>query len=163
MCAMKAMLSLSAHLPEVRIGAGEVLVHEGGTPGSVWVLVSGRLRVCKGQVEVNQVDEPGMLIGEISSLLGSAYTATVQAVEPTVLRYAADGPGLLASHPEIMRLVAVGLAGRLHVVTTYLADLKTQYGDAPGLSMVSEVLNRLARHEAPLLRPGSVREPDPDY
>ena len=40
-------------------------------------------------------------------------------------------------------MVAVGLAERLNVATSYLADLKVQYGDAPGLSMVSEVLSRL--------------------
>jgi hypothetical protein len=79
------------------------------------------------------------------------------------LRYAADGHALLASDPAITRLVAVGLAERLNLVTTYLADLKHQYGDAPGLAMVSEVLSRLAQRQAPIARPGSARDPDPDY
>ena len=48
-------------------------------------------------------------------------------------------------------------------VTTYLADLTHQYGDAPGLSMVSDVLSRLAQPRGPLASPGSVREPDPAY
>ena len=60
-------------------------------------------------------------------------------------------------------LVADGLAERLNFVTTYLADLKLQYGDAPGLSMVSDVLQRLAHRQGPAARPGSARDPDPEY
>ena len=45
----------------------------------------------------------------------------------------------------------------------YLADLKEQYGDAPGLSMVSDVLTTLSHHGQPAARPGSARDPDPDY
>jgi hypothetical protein len=60
-------------------------------------------------------------------------------------------------------LVAVGLAERLNFVTTYLADRNHQYSDAPGLSMVSDVLTRLAQRTGPVARPGSAREPDPAY
>jgi len=48
-------------------------------------------------------------------------------------------------------------------VSTYLADLKHQYADSPGLSMVSDVLGRLATHPHPAVQPGSARDPDPDY
>jgi len=157
------MLSLSAHLPEVRLAPGEVVVNEGGTSGALWVLVSGSLQVRKGSVVVNTIARPGALIGEVSALLDTAYSATVEALEPTVLRHAADGQALLASDPRITRLVAVGLAERLNFVTTYLADLKHQYGDAPGLTMVSDVLNQLAQRQAPKARPGSARDPDPAY
>jgi CRP/FNR family cyclic AMP-dependent transcriptional regulator len=59
--------------------------------------------------------------------------------------------------------VAEGLAERLAFVTTYLADLKHQYGDAPGLAMVGQVLSELAQRQGPTARPGSLRDPDPDY
>ena len=48
-------------------------------------------------------------------------------------------------------------------MTSYLADLKNQYGDAPGLTMVSEVLSLLAQRQVPAARPGSARDPDPEY
>jgi len=160
---MSDMLSLSAHLPEVEFAAGETVVREGGSTGGIWVLVSGALQVRKGDSVVNTVTRPGALIGEISVLLNSAFTATVEATERSVMRHAADGQALLSSDPAITRLVAVGLAERLSFVTTYLADLKHQYGDAPGLSMVSEVLSQLAQRQAPLARPGSARDPNPDY
>ena len=160
---MKDMLALSAHLPEVELAPGAIVVREGDAGGALWILVRGALQVRKGTALVNTVTRPGALVGEISLLLGTAYTATVEATEPSLLRYAADGHALLASDPAITRLVAVGLAERLNLVTTYLADLKHQYGDAPGLAMVSDVLSRLAQRQAPIARRGSARDPDPDY
>jgi CRP/FNR family cyclic AMP-dependent transcriptional regulator len=157
------MLTLAAHLPEVHYAPGDAIVREGGSAGGIWVLVSGALRVTKGGVLVNTITEPGALIGEISVLLGSVYSATVEVAEPAVLRYAADGQAFLSSDAEIAKFVAVGLASRLNFVTTYLADLKHQYGDAPGLSMVPEVLRKLSQRQVPVARPGSARDPDPEY
>ena len=160
---MQDMLSLSASLPAVAFAAGDVVVEEGGASGALWVLVSGALRVRKGPVVVNTVTRPGALIGEIAVLLDGVNGATVEATEPSVLRHAADGKALLASDPAIARLVAIGLAERLNVVTTYLADLKRQYAGAPGLAMVSDVLAQLAATQRPRARPGSARDPDPEY
>lgn len=160
---MNDMLALASHLPEVAFAAGDVVVREGGEPGGIWVLVSGTLAISKAGVPINVLSRPGTLIGEVSALLGANYTATVTAQERCVMRHAADGPALLARDPAITRLVAIGLAERLNFVTTYLADLKQQYADAPGLAMVSDVLGRLAQRQGPVARPGSARDADPDY
>jgi hypothetical protein len=63
----------------------------------------------------------------------------------------------------VLRVVAQGLAERLAFVTTYLADLRHQYGDAPGLAMVGQVLTELSQRQVPTARPGSARDPDPEY
>jgi len=160
---MSDMLALSAALPAVEFGPGDVVIEEGGLAGALWILVSGALQVRKGAVVVNTVTRPGALIGEIAVLLDTANTATVVATQRSVLRHAVDGRTLLESDPRIARHVAMGLAERLNFVTTYLADLKQQYGDAPGLSMVSDVLAQLAERQAPKARPGSARDPDPEY
>lgn len=157
------MLTLSADWPQVTLAAGDVLISEGGQGGAIWVLVEGELQVRKGDVVVNTINHPGALIGEVSVLLDRTQTATVEATEPTRLRYVDDGNALLANDPLVTRLVAVGLAERLTFVTTYLADLTHQYGDAPGLAMVSDVLNNLERRTGPRATPGSARDPDPDY
>jgi len=157
------ILALSAHLPVVDLDPGEVLVSEGGPAGGIWVLVSGALRVLKGDVPVSTVSSPGALIGEISVLLGTVHGATVEATEPSRLRHAADGHALLDGDPAITRLVAVGLAERLNVINAYLADLLIQYGDVPGLSMVSDVLTQLAVRQGPEASPGSARDPDPEH
>ena len=156
------MLVLAAHLPEIELLPGEAVVHEGGQSGGLWVLVAGALEVRKGDIVVNTITEAGALIGEISLLLGTDHGATVQATVPSRLRFAADGPALLGD-PEITKIVAIGLAKRLNAVSTYLADLKDQYGDAPGLSMVSDVLSRISQQQIAPARPGSARDPDPDY
>ena len=73
-----------------------------------------------------------------------------------------EAQALLLDDPEVTRLLAVGLAERLNFVTSYLADLKEQYGDVPGLSMVPDVLSRLSEHHSGAL-PGSARDPEPEY
>jgi len=160
---MDDMLALTMHLPVIQYEAGDVVITEGGDSAGVWILQSGSLRVIKSGKEVNRVSQPGALIGEMSILLGIPDSATVEAAESCVMRYAADGEALLTSDPRIIHLVAVGLAERLNFVTTYLADLKQQYGDAPGLAMVPDVLRQLAQRQGPVARPGSVRDPEPDY
>jgi CRP/FNR family cyclic AMP-dependent transcriptional regulator len=156
-------LALTAHLPEVDLAPGDVVVREGGTSSSLWILVSGALRVVKGDVAVNTIVEPGAVIGEMSLLLGVRHSATVEATEPSQLRFAANGHALLDGNPEFTKLVAVGLAERLAYVTTYLADVTRQYGDTPGLEMVSSVLNELEQRKGPRAESGSMREPNPEY
>jgi CRP/FNR family cyclic AMP-dependent transcriptional regulator len=163
MAPMNDMLALSEGLPEVTFAPGETVVREGGAAGGIWVLVSGDLQVRKGDAVVNTVSRPGALVGEVSVLLDTAYSATVEATEPSVLRYAVDGRALLTRDPAITLLVAKGLAERLNFVTTYLADLKQQYGDAPGLAMVSDVMRELAQLQGPSARAGSARDPAPEY
>jgi CRP/FNR family transcriptional regulator, cyclic AMP receptor protein len=160
---MDDLLRFSTDLPEVEFDAGDVIMAEGSPSSSVWVLVSGGLSISKGGAEVTTVTRPGSVIGEISVLLESAPTATVTASVPSRLREAEDGRAFLFSNDEITRVVAVGLAARLNFVTSYLADLKQQYGDAPGLSMVPAVLRRLAERQAPAAISGSSRDPQPEY
>lgn len=157
------MLALSEHLPEIEVPTGHVLVEEGGSAGSIWVLVSGSLQVLKGDVPVNTITRPGAVVGEISVLLGTRSAASVVALAPCRLRHAEDGKGLLLDDPGVTRLLAVGLAERLNFVTSYLADLKEQYGDAPGLAMVPDVLGRLTGQQGSGAHPGSARDPEPEY
>ena len=160
---MADMLELTEHLPEIEYAPGEVIMREGGESSGVWILRSGALQILKNGEEVNAVTRPGALIGEMSILLGIPDSATVQASEPSVLRYADDGEAFLASDARIIHLVAAGLAERLNFVTSYLADPKHQYGDAPGLAMIPDVLRQLADRQGPKAQPGSARDPDPDY
>jgi CRP/FNR family transcriptional regulator, cyclic AMP receptor protein len=160
---MPDMLELAAHLPAITVQPGEVLCSEGDAGGPIWVLVDGSLTVTKSGAEVNAIHQAGSIIGEIAVLTGNGPSATVVARTPCTLRYAADGAAFLRSNPEISTHVATGLARRLDFVTTYLADLKNQYGDAPGLAMVGEVLQRLSMRQVAPARPGSARETDPPY
>ncbi len=160
---MVSMLELVDDLPEVELGLGDVLCAQGERSGSIWILVDGALSVTKGGIEINRIERPGATIGEVAVLLGIGNSATVTASTPCRLRVATDGTALLESSPLITTRVAAGLAERLDFVSTYLADLKHQYGDAPGLAMVGAVLDQLASRQGPPVRPGSARDPDPEY
>lgn len=159
---MHELLQRSAHLPEVSLAPGDLVVKEGERSNGLWILVSGQLRIEKAGMTINTVRRPGAAIGEISLLLDAPHGATVVASEASVVRHAADGHAFLAD-PAVMRLVAAELAERLNFVSTYLADLKNQYGDSPGLAMVSDVLRHLAHRQGPAAQAGSARDPDPDY
>jgi CRP-like cAMP-binding protein len=76
---MDDMLKHTIGLPEIALAPGDTVVREGDAGGGLWILVSGALRVSKGGVSVNVVNRPGAVIGEISLLLDSPYTATVVA------------------------------------------------------------------------------------
>ncbi len=157
------MLALTQHLPEIELGPEEIVVAEGSRSGAIWVLVSGALRVRKGEVPVNTITHAGAVVGEISVLLGTSHGATVETSAQSRLRFAEDGQALLQANPAITTMVAAGLAERLNFVTSYLADLKVQYGEAPGLSIVSNVLTMIAQRQSVPARPGSARDPDPEY
>jgi CRP-like cAMP-binding protein len=159
---MTDLLAFCGDLPEVVVEPGTVVVREGDAGGGIWILEDGALQVRKGDTLVNAIDRPGAVIGEISVLLGTPYGATVEATAPSRLRRAVDGAAFLGD-PDVVRLIAAGLAERLNYVTAYLADLKLQYGDAPGLSMVGTVLARLAQNQHTPVRGGSARDPDPEY
>jgi CRP-like cAMP-binding protein len=158
---MVDLLHLSSHLPEVDIDTGHEILREGERTGAIWILVSGELRVLRGTTVVDWIDQPGAVIGEMAVLLDTAATASVEASEPSRLRYASNGEEFLAN-PTVTRLVAIGLAERLNLVTTYLADLQDQYGEAPEMDMVREILQRLMDRQMRVSPPGSVRDPDPD-
>jgi CRP-like cAMP-binding protein len=160
---MHELLALCADLPVVHVDAGAVVVREGDAGGALWILEDGTLEVRKGDTVVNRIDQPGAMVGEVSVLLGAPSGATVEATEASRFRHASDGPAFVFGDPAVLRLIAVGLAERLNYVTAYLADLKEQYGDAPGLSMVGTVLSRLAQAQDRPVRGGSARDPDPEY
>jgi CRP/FNR family transcriptional regulator, cyclic AMP receptor protein len=161
---VREVLELTVGLPRRSLAAGETVVVEGEPTGVLYVLESGSLEVRRGDVTVAVLDRPGAVVGEMAVLLGAAPTASVVASGEAVLRVADDGAAFLASRPEIGLLVARMLAERLHLVTTYLADLKQQYGGTgTQLGLVSEVLSSLTGSAGSNSEPGSEREPDPMY
>lgn len=160
---MADLLTLSAHLPVVGLEQGAYLVRDGERTGSIWILEEGSLEILKAGVLINTISRAGTAFGEIAAVLGSNHSASVRAAAPCRLRYAQDGRGFLLGNPDVLLLVTAGLAERLDLVTGYLADLRNQYADAPGVTMVAEVLGSLVGSQAGTVRSGSLRDPDPEY
>jgi len=158
---MRAILNYCQDGTRRSIAAGEAFIHEGATTGHLYVLVSGRAEVVKGETVVASVSEPGAVFGEMSVLLGKPHTATVRAATATVIYELEDASAFLNGRPAVALLIARLLAQRLNAATTYLADIKRQYaGQGNHLAMVGEVLESMINLPPSTVTPGSDREPD---
>jgi CRP/FNR family cyclic AMP-dependent transcriptional regulator len=128
----------------------------------LYVLVSGIVEVVKEDVQVSTTSVPGSFFGELSAVLDVPHTATVRALEACTFHVAEDPLGFLRSTPEIALELARLLARRLHLLTTYLIDVKRQFEEhGDHLAIVDEVLESLAHHQEAEASPGSDRCPDP--
>jgi CRP/FNR family transcriptional regulator, cyclic AMP receptor protein len=159
---MASVLDICKALPRRSVAAGDVVLTDGATDRVLYVLVSGSVEILKGDVQINTVGEPGAIFGEVSVLLELPHMATVRAREACVFHVVDEPAAFLRTHPEIALAVATLLARRLHLVTTYLVDLKRQFESHEShLALVDEVLETLVHHQEPPTDAGSDRHPDP--
>jgi CRP-like cAMP-binding protein len=160
---MASLLELAQDAPRRPLAPGEALVTDGHPVDALYVLVTGTLRVEKAGNVVATLAQPGACVGEMSLLLGVPATADVLAVEPSEVAVVEDARAMLDGDGLTVELARM-LAGRLQVMTTYLADLKAQYADHEGgLGMVDVVLSTLAQGGAGRRELKSARDPDPEY
>ena len=158
---MTSILKFCQDLPTVRFNPGDVLLAEGDRSGKLYLLIDGEVEVLKGDYQINVVSEPGAIFGEISALLDLPHMATVRATAETSAYVADSGSGLLQSNKEIAYHLSRMLAQRLHGVTSYLVDLKSQFEDREDhLGMVDVVLESLLHEPVEEHTPGSDRYPD---
>ncbi len=162
---MTSILDFCADLPEETFEVGETILREGGTDRVLYILVEGTLEVSKGNLPIAVVSQRGALFGEIAVLLDTPHIASVRVIERARIVVVDDGPALLASQPQLSLSVARLIAGRLQLVTGYLADLKRQFDEHDDhLGMVSEVMESLlnAPPRDAESTPGSDREYEPN-
>jgi CRP/FNR family transcriptional regulator, cyclic AMP receptor protein len=127
-------------------------------------LLDGALRVEKAGQLIATVTEAGACVGEMSLLLDVPATADVVASEHSVLAEIDSAQAMLEQNAELPLALARLLAARLHVMTTYLADIKQQYADHEGgLGMVDVVLGSLMRSSGNRSALRSERDPEPEY
>jgi CRP-like cAMP-binding protein len=144
------------------IAAGAEVLHEGGRTGHLLVLIEGRVEVVKGDTVVATISEPGAVLGEMSVLLDMPHTATVRAAQDSVIYEIDDAASFLRQQPAVALFIARMLAQRLNVATTYLADLKHQYGGHGNhLAMVGDLLQSMINLPPTQVSPGSDRQSDP--
>lgn len=161
---MQQLLDLADGQARRVVPAGTVLVHEGTPLRELYVLVDGRLQVEKAGTTVATIAAPGACVGEMALLLDVPATATVRATTDAVLAVVEDAPGLVAADPALALALARLVAGRLQVMTSYLADLKAQYADHDGgLGMIDTVLGSLLETGGTRTELRSARDPDPEY
>jgi CRP/FNR family cyclic AMP-dependent transcriptional regulator len=144
------------------VSPGDLVVHEGGRTGHLYVLIEGRLEVVKGDTVVATITEPGAVLGEMSVLLDMPHTATVRAATDSAIYEIDDAATFLRTQPAVAILIARMLAQRLNVANTYLADIKRQYaGHGNHLEMVGDILQSMINLSPTQVSPGSDRQSDP--
>jgi CRP/FNR family transcriptional regulator, cyclic AMP receptor protein len=159
---MKAMLDYCVGGLERRVRSGDILLHEGGRTGHLFILIDGRVEVVRGDIVVASISEPGAIFGEMSMLLEQDHSAAVRAASDATVYEIDDAARFLRDQPEVALLIAKLLARRLYVATTYLADLRRQYaGHGNHLAMVGDLLQTMINLAPAEVSPGSDRQSDP--
>jgi CRP-like cAMP-binding protein len=158
---MKSVLSLCQGLPEKAFQRGDILMTEGGRDKLIYVLIEGGVDIYKRDILVSSQFDPGAIYGELAVLLDVPHTATVKAATDCRTYVVEEANEFLRSHPDLSFHLASLLARKLNSITSYLADLKSQFeGRDDHLGMVDEVLESLLHEQVEELEPGSDRYPD---
>jgi CRP-like cAMP-binding protein len=159
MPAAAQLLELARDLPTISVEAGDVLVRQGRPAPAIFVLVDGRLVLERDDLAFAEAAYPGAVIGEMSTVMQRPATASIRALDASVLHIAEDAESFL-QRPGVALAILRLTASRLDGMTRYLADVRHQYSGMDNhLGMVNGVLETLLHHQAPPARPGSARDP----
>lgn len=122
------------------IRPGQVLFNEGDFTQDLCVLVSGRLEVFRGDQKMQEITEPGAVLGKISFVLGSRRTATVRAIDETqVLLVPQKEVGdFLKEFPEIAWDIPRRLAQEVDVASHVLSGMKELCDHLPDAFLMSD-------------------------
>lgn len=98
----------------MRLEPGRVLFREGEPGGEMYHLLSGRIGIRKGTVELATLG-PGQFLGEMSFLLDQARSATAVALEPCecIVIHQQNFDALIREYPDLIKDMLTEMAGRL--------------------------------------------------
>ena len=97
---------------------GEIITKEGDLTFDWYVLVEGRIGVYKGECNVGEFSERGVIFGELSGLLARPRTATMVAiVDSEVMVIESSVDEVVRNHPDIAHKILLSLAERLAKTT----------------------------------------------
>ncbi len=117
------------------------MLEEGRRTGLLYVLESGTVEIIRSGVPVNTVSQPGAVFGELSVLLDQAHIATVRATAESRIRIVDDPMDFLRANPDAAMHIAILLAQRLSVATSYLVEERRRYNERQDhFARVDEVL-----------------------
>ncbi len=105
--------TVAAHVDEIDVPAGKVLVREGRYAGEIFVILEGGAQVAKGSSRVANLG-PGQFFGELGVFDGPTRSATVVARSPMRLLVvgAREAKSLAQRFPSIDRRVRAAAAVR---------------------------------------------------
>ena len=116
----RVLAAVAEAAAEVRAPPGDLLIDEGAVEAHLYAVVEGRVRVHRGDQTLVELG-PGTTVGELAALVPQPRTASVTALEPTlVLRLdKAVLDDLLADWPELADGVIAALVARLRAAADH--------------------------------------------
>lgn len=128
------LTEVAAALEEVDLSAGEDLFREGEAGASMYIIVSGKIRIHTAAKVVADRGEREF-IGEMSLFDNQPRSASATALEETrLLRLEQDAfDDLLANHPDMAR-------GIIHELANRLREMMQQHGVSP---IMSDIYDRI--------------------
>ena len=123
------MEALSAHAVTRTFRKNTIVINEGDVGDSMYVVLSGQLKVFlsddEGKEIVINMMGPGEYFGELSLFDDSRRSASVMTTEETQLSIISkvDFDACMASHPVIAHNIIKGLIGRLRISTENIRSL----------------------------------------
>ncbi len=116
----RVLAAVAALTSEARFSAGDVLIEEGAVEAHLYAVIEGRVRVHRGDQTLVELG-PGATVGELAALVPQPRTASVTALQPTlVLRLdRAVLDDLLFEWPELAHGVIAVLVGRLRAIADH--------------------------------------------
>jgi CRP/FNR family transcriptional regulator, cyclic AMP receptor protein len=119
----RVLAGVAATAEEVTVEAGSTFIEHGAVEDCLYVVVSGRVRVHRGDRTLVELGA-GSAVGELAVFVPQPRTASVTALEPTLLlrvrKLVLDE--LLADRPELATGVITALAGRLRASAEHAAS-----------------------------------------
>ena len=119
----RVLVAVAEAVDELRLSPGEVLMEEGAVESHLYAIVEGSVRVHRGDQTLVELG-PGATVGELAVLVPAPRTASVTALESTlVLRV--DQPvldDLLVDWPELTHGVIAELVSRLRAAAEHAGD-----------------------------------------
>ncbi len=146
---MSGILELVRNHREQRFEAGARIIEQGSPSGAMLVLIEGAVEVLRDETRVAKANQPGVVFGEMSVLLGTPHTATVRALEPSRFAVVENPREFLENSAQASLYIAELLAHRLDALNKYLIDVKQQYEGHDHLGMVDSVLETLMHRHRP--------------
>lgn len=123
-----SLVAVARVLDEVRVEPGEVVIERGQVEDWLYVVAEGRVRAHLGDRTLVERGTGG-IVGELAVLAPAPRSASVTAMEPTLLLRLRRQPfdELLEDHAELARAILAALARRLQELAD--ADADDQGGD----------------------------------
>ena len=117
------LVGVARLLEEVSFEAGDRIIDRGSVEDWLFVVAEGRIRVHIGELTLLE-HGPGGVVGEFTLLAPAPRSASVTAIEPSLLLRLRRGPfeELLDDRPEIARAVISTLARMLQLVADNHAE-----------------------------------------